>query len=408
MSKILKLVFIFLLISLSLSGSILLAQSTNETNFLNELNKQLENKRKEIEELKEKAGVYQRNIETKRQQAVSLENQLTILENRIAKTEIDIKILEAELIATQLEIEETTNQIKEKQNEIKNQKERLSLLLRLVWQNDQKSYLEILLLNDNFGEFFSQIVHLTSIQDDLSNILEKIIKNKKELEFKKTVLEDQSKKLTELKTKQEEQKSKLEEQKQAKQVILFEARASESHFQELLWEARQEQEQANQEILALDRKIRQKLAELQEKEGGLKGLEARLSWSVDPSRGITTYFHDPDYPFRYIFEHPGLDIRASQGTSIKAAESGYVARAKDAGMGYSYIMLIHNSEISTVYGHLSKVLVEEDTFVTKGQVIALTGGTPGTPGAGRLTTGPHLHFEVRLNGIPVNPLEYLP
>ena len=132
-----------------------------------------------------------------------------------------------------------------------------------------------------------------------------------------------------------------------------------------------------------------------------------FSWPI-PLNGITSKFHDPDYPYRsWIGEHSAIDLRAAQGTAIRAPASGYVARAKHGGLGYSYIMIIHNESFSTVYGHVSQIFVQEDEYVKRGTIIGRTGGLPGTLGAGRFSTGPHLHFEVRLDGIPVNPEDYL-
>ncbi|MCF7910804.1 M23 family metallopeptidase, partial [Candidatus Pacearchaeota archaeon] len=179
-----------------------------------------------------------------------------------------------------------------------------------------------------------------------------------------------------------------------------------------------EREKTAQELAKLERELREQTSlfqdakkkesienKLLEMGGGISNNS--LSWPV-PFKAVTAYFHDADYPYKHIIgEHSGIDLRASQGTPIKAPSAGYVARVYDAGMGYSYLMVIHTNGISTLYGHVSRFNVIEDQYVQEGQIIGYTGGTPGTAGAGPFCTGPHLHFEVRLNGIPVNPLEYL-
>ncbi|HRY63691.1 MAG TPA: M23 family metallopeptidase, partial [Patescibacteria group bacterium] len=183
-------------------------------------------------------------------------------------------------------------------------------------------------------------------------------------------------------------------------------RSSEARYQTLIAELKQEQYKINSDIVTLEKAMRQKLSAGDNKLEDLG--DVVLSWPV-PSRVITSTFHDPDYPFRHIYEHPAIDIRAPQGTPVRAAASGYVARVQNGGKkGYSYIMIIHNNGLSTVYGHVSAIYVSVDQFVVQGEVIGLSGGAPGTPGAGRLTTGSHLHFEVRSDGIPVNPEDYLP
>jgi murein DD-endopeptidase MepM/ murein hydrolase activator NlpD len=98
--------------------------------------------------------------------------------------------------------------------------------------------------------------------------------------------------------------------------------------------------------------------------------------------------------------HSGLDIDAPMGTPVRAAADGAVS---DASMGAGYgreVVLDHGHEVESIYGHLSAIAVVPGQHVTRGQVIGYVGQT------GR-ATGPHLHYEVRVHGVPVNPHKYL-
>lgn len=137
-----------------------------------------------------------------------------------------------------------------------------------------------------------------------------------------------------------------------------------------------------------------------------------FSWPV--SGKVTTTFHDSNYSFeRQLGEHTGIDVEVSQGTQISSANEGSVV---DVGtvyypgstVGYTYVLIGHANGHSTLYGHLSSVSVKVGDFIQKGQVIGLSGGAVGVAGSGPYTNGPHLHFEVRANDQPIDPLSVLP
>ncbi len=133
-----------------------------------------------------------------------------------------------------------------------------------------------------------------------------------------------------------------------------------------------------------------------------------FDWPVAPALGISAHFEDSGYLARFGFPHHAVDIPTSQGTPIAAPAPGTVLKVALNGLGYSYIVLEHEDGLQTIYGHISDAAVEEGDIVTIGQMIGHSGGQPGTLGAGLATTGPHLHFAVRKDGVLVDPLKYLP
>ena len=122
-----------------------------------------------------------------------------------------------------------------------------------------------------------------------------------------------------------------------------------------------------------------------------------FSWPI--SGRITSYFGG-----RYIFGrysyHSGIDIAASYGASIRAADGGKVTFAGYKGSYGNLVVITHDNGTQTYYGHNSSLLVSAGQKVSKGQAIARAGST------GR-STGTHCHFEVRVRGSAVNPLNYL-
>ena len=118
-------------------------------------------------------------------------------------------------------------------------------------------------------------------------------------------------------------------------------------------------------------------------------------------RPITKYTITSRYGMRRGKLHKGIDLAAPKGTNIYAAEEGVVKFAGWNSTGYGYLVIVeHKDNYETYYAHCSKLLVKVGDNVNKGDLIAKVGSTGNS-------TGPHVHFEIRLNGEPLNPYEYI-
>jgi len=403
-----KKTWIFLILICLLAGGLvapgLVLGSTQEE--VDQLNAEIEARQNKIKDIEATIEKYNKNIKQKQTEAVSLKNQMSILDNKIAQTQADIELTEARIDKASLEIEALELNIAEKERVIDKQKKIVAQMVRNIHAEDQKNYLEIMLTNDSFAEFFSEIQYLESVYTDLGQSVKDLKGIRDDLLAKKDQVSDKKLVFENLKKDLEEKRVDLEERTFAKQDLLLMTNASEARYKTLLASLKQEYQAIEGEVRAYEQKVREKLANLEKNDNAL-GDPGIFYWPV-PSHYVTATFHDPDYPYRHVFEHSGVDVRAAQGTPIRAAAAGYVARARRCSSAscYSYTLILHSNDISTLYGHMSRIIVSEDQFVGKGEIIGYSGGTPGTVGAGSFVTGPHLHFEVRKAGIPVNPMAY--
>jgi murein DD-endopeptidase MepM/ murein hydrolase activator NlpD len=117
--------------------------------------------------------------------------------------------------------------------------------------------------------------------------------------------------------------------------------------------------------------------------------------------GPSTFWFEPAYG-SYPHFHTGIDLVEPFGSPVFAADDGIVALVGSSSSGYgNYVVIAHSGGLDTLYGHLSTALVKPGQKVTQGQTIGLEGSTGNS-------TGPHVHFELRINQTPINPAPYLP
>lgn len=408
-----KIITFSLLPVLFLAFNIFFQSNQASASKVNELNQQIGTKKSQIDKIEEEQKELEKTITHSHEEQNNLKNQIESIEAEVSLTKNEIEKTQLEIEKITLEITRTENEITIKADEITNQKQLLKEYLKVLQQYDSKSPLEVMLGNASLSEVLDQIAYLETLEGQSQESLDQIQELKAELEKNKEVLVAKNTEQEKLRGKLSAKKVALSDEKNAKDTLLEETELEEEKYQELLEQSKQEYAASQADIASLETLVQEELkkAEVQEKkpddfvEFSGSGV---LSWPINPSRGVSAYFRDPSY-FQYFgVHHNAIDIPASQNSTIYAPGDGYVVKYRNAGYGYSYLVLHHGNGLSTVYGHIPASLVSKGEFVKKGDPIALVGGAPGTPGAGWMTTGSHLHFETRLNGTPVNPMQYLP
>ncbi len=369
---------------------------------VNDLNSQIDAQRAKIDELTAKITEYSGNIKASQQAASSLKNQVSLINNQIGRTNLEISLKEAQVKELQLQIEQTNQKITQTEKDLSANKDQLADIIRLIARYEDKNEINIILANNSFSEFYDQIKYSSDLQEEMQRTSNRIKENGEKLAAQKAELDKQKDDLVGVLDRLDQTNQILGTQKADKSLLLAQTKQSEKKFQSLVAELKAAQASANAQIAAMEKKLR---AELAKKGSGEKFNSlgnARLSWPTDSHR-ITATYHDPTYPFiATLGQHSGLDLGVKQGTPVMAAETGYIAKVALGTKWYgNYIMIIHGGNITTLYGHLSSVQVSQDQYVTKGQLIGYSGNTG-------YSSGPHLHFEVRSNGIPVDPQSYLP
>jgi len=376
-------------------GVFVFAQEYNDESEIGALNDKIAGKKQNIDQINDRIDEYKKKIEQKQAQKASLSVELDLLDNRIAKTKLEIEETEASIDLVNSEISLLNEQLTSLEQTLQKDRQLLVAVLQKIQVRDQDLPLRLFFGSDSLSQLFDEVQALETINQDLKQTLEKTKQSKEAVKSKRDVEQTKKNQMQEMSLTLEYEQDQLEEEVKSQEILITETQNSENQFRLLLQQSKEEEQYITQQISALQKEIEGKL-----NASDKAGDSSVMSWPFDPPKGLSVYFHDPTYPYRHLFEHSGIDIPAPKGTGVGSAAAGYVAWAKKGRLYGNYVMIIHSNGLSTLYAHLSRIDVKADEFVARGQIIGAVGSTG-------LSTGPHLHFEVRKDGIPTDPLEYL-
>jgi murein DD-endopeptidase MepM/ murein hydrolase activator NlpD len=350
---------------------------TDEQKRLKEIQEQLEKSKKVL-------------LETKKKESETL-SKLVVTKGELKQASRDLTRAKKKIEYNEGQIKELTVELSDAEQEMVDKSKLLKKRVREVYKNSTVNYLEMLLSARSMSDFINRAYYFGRIVETDVGLIQEITDMYQKTRKQKSSLEWNTKEIkglaSQINKKRVEIAQKAEEEKELYQDLKTRRADYEKKIAEL--EASSEK---------LERVIQAKL--LQKRTGSyLKGSGA-MDW---PLRGRITsrfgYRRHPLWGGRHM--HTGIDIAAPHGDPIRAADSGVVIFS-GWWDGYGKALVIdHGKKISTVYGHMSRIYVQNDSSVRKGQIIGLVGSTG-------YSTGPHLHFEVRINGKPTNPMPYLP
>lgn len=351
----------------------------------------------------------------------NLEEQKKEVEDKIKDSNIKLEYLQDELSATMLRVQEIEDKVIEYENDSKelgqkvdtlqtsiddaqskleiatqNYDEKMDILAkRLVtmYESGDTTYLDVLLKSKNLTDFISRYYVIEEMAEYDTEIINQIKEEKENIETTRQKLENEQAEIKVVKAKAEQTSIVLNNTKTLQNSYIKKLSSEEKKLQEQITSFKQEEAEIEAKILAATNGI----------DADIQYTGGEMLWPVAiEGTVITSNFGIREHPIQGVVkEHTGIDIgNAPLGTPVVAAADGIVSYAGWLGGYGNCVMINHGDGIVTLYGHGNKILTTVGAEVKKGDTIMEVGSTGNS-------TGPHLHFEVRVNGICTNPLAYV-
>jgi len=331
---------------------------------------------------------YERQIASLRAAIYQLEIQLDRLQDELAQEQARLEELQAQ-------IERLTVQLHDKEVELERHKQQLEQRTRFLYKTGGRiTTLSLAFSASSFADLLDRVFYLQDIVQANRRLVRQLRADKAAIEATRAEIGRKHELQARVVAQMRERIAQIEGVKAQREASLAVLRRAESLMRQYI----AEKERARSEVRARIEQLKEAWRRAQSSGIFIWPLEGTLTQRF----GCSPYWFEsyaPQCPYPHRM-HTGIDLAAPYGAPIYAADSG-LAYTFSAGYGYgNYVIILHARNFSTLYAHLSRFAVGSGVQVGKGQVI-------GYEGSSGNSTGPHLHFEIQLDEVPVNPLAYL-
>ena len=352
-------------------------------------------KQKEIEAAKQKEGVLTTTIQSFSDRISGLQGQIHATQQQLDRAQSSLERQKDQLLQVRDRLEAARDRLARLRSELATARRVLAARLVEIYKSDTPDALTVVLESDGFGDLLERAEFLQRISDQDRKITDRV-----------RGLRDQAQG-------QAEQLAKLEEREQLAAERILEERDQIAAAENQLVSSRDQLASAVADKRGALAQVRDQKHDAMEDLASLQAQQARVAGALQGAspgpikQGSGQLIFPVNGPITGVFGeqrpghlHSGVDFAVPEGTPIRAADSGRVALMGWVGGYGNYTCIQHTASMSTCYGHQSRFATSNGASVSQGQVIGYSGNTGNS-------TGPHLHFEVRINGSPVDPMGYL-
>ncbi len=391
MKKFIKVHLVILVIFSFIAVQVFAEETANQTSQDETENKQriqeLEGQKQELEEQSER---FHSQLEFVNEELSATVVEVSELTQNIYDKQIEIETLTAKSEQLTNKIEQVEQERKQVTANYETQKELLEKRLVAMYEMGDTSYLDLLLNSEGISAFLSNYYYISEIastdeellcivgeqKEKVENLVQTLCQSEEQLEIAKSDLEKASIAISNM-------------------VIIKNQRIQNLSQEELILQQQVENYQTQMQQVEAEIRLLTLSSDNSEYVGGI------FTWPVPGYTRISSPFGMRTHPITGVYKlHTGTDISAPMGATFVAANDGVVVKAGFNAAYGNMVILDHGGGISSLYAHGSEILVEVGQTVTQGMPVLKVGSTG-------YSTGPHAHFEIRVNGSHVNPLEYL-